>query len=35
MSMPAETPDDVITSPSSTQRAWRTHVTAGPCSATE
>src|SRR5262245_1674490 len=35
MSMPAETPDDVIILPSSTQRAWRIHCTRGPCCNTQ
>src|SRR5262249_28789448 len=35
MSMPAETPDDVIILPSSTQRAWRIHCTRGPCCSTQ
>ena len=34
MSMPALTPDEVAERPSSTQRAWRTHSTRGPCSTT-
>src|SRR5262249_23084974 len=35
MSIPAETPDDVIIVPSSTQRAWRIHCTRGPCWSTQ
>src|SRR5262249_353352 len=35
ISIPAETPDDVIIVPSSTQRAWRIHCTRGPCWSTQ
>ena len=35
MSIPADTPDDVMTSPSSTQRACRCQRTRGPCLTTQ
>src|SRR5947209_14088433 len=35
ISIPAETPDDVIIVPSSTQRAWRIHYTRGACWSTQ